>query len=588
MKKQKLVTHLFTSYIFIAIVAILLIIFFSSRAIEKFYFEQKIHNLEARAELLKEVIIRSGDSDTESFQKLCLRIGLATRTRVTIIDTLGLVLADSEEKPANMDNHGDRPEVIEALASGEGLSQRHSYTLEQEHLYYAKLIGSGEEKLIIRLSFSTLALEEILGSLKVDLILIGIGVIILIGALNWYISRLITKPIQIMEVGAKRFARGKLKLRVPESDIHELGSLARSLNEMAEQIFDRIRTVTQQKNEQIAILSSMTEGVIALDPKGVVLSINRAAAEMFGLKPKNILNRPLYEIIRHAELNNFVSRVYESKKNQQCRVQIYEPEDRILNVIGSRMPAKKGAIAGAVIVLTDLTQIQKLEGVRRDFVANVSHELKTPITSIQGYVETLQEGALYDKENAERFLSIIAKHADRLGQIVDDLLELSRIEEISEGDDQYFELTSVNELFEGAIQDFQVLTTQRHIEILKDLEPETQLNVNKKLMNHALGNLLDNALKYSDEGGQVTLRCFSKKKKIIIEVIDNGLGIELEHLGRIFERFYRVDKGRTRDVGGTGLGLSIVRHIARIHNSELEVDSYPGKGSTFRMIFRNT
>lgn len=569
----------------VAIVAILLIIFFSSRAIEKFYYEQKIDELQARTELLKEVFLGSGAYDTESLQELCFRIGLATHTRVTIIDTLGLVLADSEEDPANMDIHSDRPEVIEALSTGEGLSQRHSYTLEQEHLYYAKLIGSDEEKLIIRLSFSTMALGKALGSLKFDLILIGIAVIILIAALNWYISRLITKPVQIMESGAKRFARGKLKVKVPESDIHELGSLARSLNEMAEQIFDRIRTITQKKNEQLAILSSMTEGVIALDQNGSILSMNRAAAEMFGLKPKKCLNRPLYEIIRHAELNSFVSRVYESKQNQQCRIQIYEPEDRILNVIASRMPAKKGAIAGAVIVLTDLTQIQRLEGVRRDFVANVSHELKTPITSIQGYVETLQEGALDDKEHAERFLGIIAKHADRLGQIVDDLMELSRIEDISEGDEQYVELTSIEDLFESAIQNYHVLASQRRIEILRDIDLDIQLNVNKKLMNHALGNLLDNALKYSDEESQVTLRCLSKEKKVIIEVVDNGMGIESEHIDRIFERFYRVDKGRTRDVGGTGLGLSIVRHIARIHNAELEVESNPGKGSTFRMIF---
>ncbi|MCF7824298.1 MAG: PAS domain-containing protein [Candidatus Marinimicrobia bacterium] len=586
MKNQKLITRLFTSYVLIAVVAIILIIYFSSRAIEKFYFAQKAAELKARAELVQEIIGGYTIGETDSLHNLCESLGKRTDTRITLINSLGIVIADSKENPGNMDTHSDRPEVIEALERGEGLSRRHSYTLEEDHLYYARLMTEDGKNLIIRVSFPTVALEEALGALKVDLLLIGLIVILIIAGLNFYISRIITKPIEIMETGAKRFAKGKLKMKVPESSVLELGSLAKSLNEMAAQIFDRIRTITQQKNEQIAILSSMTEGVLALDKDGRILSANRAAADMFGYKPKRILNRFLYEMIRHAELNDFVAQVLNSNDTLQCRISVYEPEELILNVIGSRMPAKKGTIAGAVIVFTDLTRIQKLEGVRRDFVANVSHELKTPITSIQGYVETLQNGALTDTKNAERFLEIIAKHAARLGRIIDDLLELSRIEEFSGEDEKVLESTKIEDLFRSTIDNCQELSAERNIQIKTEIDPDLVLKVNTKLMVHALVNLLDNALKYSPQESVIILRAYQKKSSIILEVADEGVGIETEHLERIFERFYRVDRGRSRDIGGTGLGLSIVKHIARINKADLEVESTIGKGSIFRLTFR--
>ncbi|MCF7809214.1 MAG: HAMP domain-containing protein [Candidatus Marinimicrobia bacterium] len=587
MRKQALITQLFTSYIILVLIAITLIITISSGVIETFYFDQKTNDLKVRASLMEGILTQQDSLDYSSLQKFSREISSVISTRITIIGIDGVVLADSEEDPENMDLHNDREEVSQALVSGEGWSQRYSFTLDQEHIYYAKLIILDSTDLILRASFSTEDLDMALRSLKYDLITIGVGIIALIALINWYISRMITRPIQVMESGARRFARGKLKLKVPESNIRELGSLARSLNEMADEIYERIRMVTQQKNEQIAILSSMTEGVIALSPEGEILSANKAAASMFGLKSKKMLKRPLYEVIRHADLNIFVTKVLQSRKSTQTRISVFEPEERVLNVIGNQMPARKGAFAGAVLVFTDLTHIQKLEGVRRDFVANVSHELKTPITSIQGYVETLQEGAIDEPDNAERFLGIISKHADRLGQIIDDLLELSRIEEISDEDEKYFKPTSVEGLFDSALQNYHVSVKQKKMTIIKEIEADLTIDANQKLMTHALGNLLDNALKYSEEAGHITLRAYSNGKKVILEISDDGIGIDSEHLDRIFERFYRVDRGRSREVGGTGLGLSLVKHITRIHGAYLEVESLVGKGSTFRMTFKS-
>jgi len=584
-KKHKLSSRLFVSYFTLVFIALVTIVLFALNAYEKFYFDESIDNLRVRSLLVEEIIKRSHPASPDSLQVLCQKLGEEIETRITLINPDGFVIADSDENPNIMDKHHDRPEIIAALSGLDGVSQRSSYTLEEEHLYLAHLTQLTGPQMILRVSFPTKALTGALEELKSNLLWGGLFIIALLAILTWTISRQIIKPIKIMEGGALRFAKGKLKVKLPESNIQELGSLGQSLNLMAEQIYDRIRVITQQKNEQLAIMSSMTEGVLALNPQGEVLSCNRAAAEMFGLHQKAILGRLLHEIIRNTELIDFTGKVLRNKKSQECRILIYEPQERSLNVVGSRMPAKKGAIGGAVLVFTDLTQIQKLEGVRREFVANVSHELKTPITSIQGYVETLLDGALDDRDNAQNFLEIISKHATRLGQIVDDLLELSRIEELNDDEEQHLQLTPLLPVVDATIREFQASADSRNISITQQIDPQLELPLNTKLFSHALGNLLDNALKYSDQGSEVTFSTKAENDRIILEIVDSGQGIEQKHLNRIFERFYRVDKGRSRDVGGTGLGLSIVKHIARIHHALLEVESIVGEGSTFRFIF---
>ena len=585
MRDQKLAVRLFLSYLAVVVLALTLIILFATRATEDFYFQQSINNLSARAILVDEILESGKVTSPDSLQTLCQRLGNEIETRITLIDPSGRVLADSEEDPVNMDSHHDRPEILQVLAGQEGISRRSSYTLEEEHLYFAKMGSASQQAVIIRVSFPTLALKSALGNIKENFLMGGFLIVILLAMLNWYLSNQILKPIQIMEAGAKRFARGKLKVKIPESSIRELGSLAKSLNLMAEEIYDRIRVITQQKNEQMAILSSMTEGVLALSPNGELLSCNRAASNMFGIHPKSIKGRQLHEVIRHTELMDFVMEVLKSKKSQECSISIFEPEERTLSVIGNRMPAKRGAPGGAVLVLTDLTQIHRLEGVRREFVANVSHELRTPITSIQGYVETLQDGAIHESDNASKFLEIIAKHANRLGQIVDDLLELSRIEEIRGTEKQYLKTTELNPVIDETLSQFTGAAERRSITLAVDLEKGIELDLNGKLFSHALANLLDNAIKYSDRGTTISVRSRKHKNSLTLEIQDRGQGIEDKHLSRLFERFYRVDKGRSREVGGTGLGLSIVKHIARIHHAEIEVESVQGEGSTFRMIF---
>lgn len=588
MRKQRFISKLFISYISLAIGAILLIIAFSSEAINDFYLEQRVEDLRIRSELT-EVILQSTDmKDHHSVQQICEDIGASTETRITIIRFDGKVIADSDEDPVEMDLHHDRPEIKSAIEDGEGVSQRHSFTLDQDYLYYAKQIQVEGEGLVLRTSFSTINLDQALTSIQNEIKSIGAILIVLTILVNWYISRLITRPIEVMEAGAKRFAKGKLKAQLAEPNIVELASLSSSLNEMAEQIYTRIRVITEQKNEQMTILSSMSEGVIALSPEGDILSINKMASKMFGIKPKKCTGRKLHEVIRHSDLNEFIDLLFSGTETKRSRLSLSYPEERILNIVGNRMPAKKNESAGAVIVLTDLTQILKLEGIRQDFVANVSHELKTPVTSIQGYVETLQDGALKDPQSAEKFLGIIAKHSERLGLIIDELLQLSRLEELIDEADPEVENCSVSDLFGSVIQDLDPIITQGGIKIDQEIEADLTIQANSKMILNAITNLIENALKYSDNGSLIRLKAFSKGKKVILEVEDQGIGIQPEHLDRIFERFYRVDRGRSREVGGTGLGLSLAKHIARIHHATLEVDSVYGEGSTFRIIFRKS
>lgn len=585
MKKQTLIFRLFSSYLILAVAAIALTLIFGSSAIEKFYFERSVGNLEARSALLSEIIQRSASLAPTELDSLSKSIGGEINTRITLIAPDGQVLADSEEDPRRMDRHNDRPEIIDALQNGTGINRRSSYTLAEEHLYYARLSKWGDADIVVRVSYPTADLDAALDRIKSSFIVSGLVIVVLIALLNWWLSRQVIKPIKVMETGAKRFARGKLKMRIPRSSIAELGNLADSLNQMADEIFDRIRTITQQKNEQIAILSSMTEGVIAVDQESRLLSLNRAAENMFDIRSRNVVGRHIYEVIRHAELIELVNRSLEKKGNHESRIEVFEPTQRLLSAVGSKMPTKKGAPGGAVIVFTDLTHIQRLEAVRREFVANVSHELKTPITSIQGYVETLQDGALKEPETAEKFLNIIAKHSLRLGQIVDDLLELSRIEEITDGSDTDFPVCKISTLLEACATQHATAAETKDIKIIQEIQDDLERPMDLKLMTHAVGNLVDNAIKYSDKGQQITLRSYLDHGKAVIEVADQGSGIEAEHLDRIFERFYRVDRGRSRDVGGTGLGLSIVKHIARIHGIEVKVKSEPGRGTTFKLVF---
>jgi two-component system, OmpR family, phosphate regulon sensor histidine kinase PhoR len=400
-------------------------------------------------------------------------------------------------------------------------------------------------------------------------------------AISLLISRTVSQPVGQMKETAQRFAAGHLELRVPVPKQAELAGLARTLNEMARQLQERIQTISRQRNELEAILSSMTEGVLAVDEQGHIVSINQAAAKFLGADPSSAVGRSVEEIVRNTDFQEFVQATLNTEHPGQRDVALPSAENRIVRLDGAALADGKGHKSGAVIVISDMTRIRRLEEVRRDFVANVSHELRTPITSIKGFVETLLEGAFRKPQEAERFLRIIAKHSDRLNAIVEDLLVLSSLEEGAENRKITLEKVPLRPILKSVIEMSAIKAEERQIAVELDCEEQIEAQINTVLLEQALLNLVDNAIKYSEPESHVRLEAQRTGEWIAISVRDNGPGIARIHQDRIFERFYVVDKSRSRKLGGTGLGLAIVKHIAEVHGGHVTVQSAPGAGSTF-------
>jgi two-component system phosphate regulon sensor histidine kinase PhoR len=325
----------------------------------------------------------------------------------------------------------------------------------------------------------------------------------------------------------------------------------------------------------------MVEGVLAVDTEKHVISLNQAAARLLGTRLEQVQGRLLQEGIRHAELQRFVVAALSSERPVEGCMLLHPLSDRLVQATGTPLRDGRGRVLGAVIVLNDISRLRQLENLRRDFAANVSHELKTPITSIKGFVETLLDGGLHNPQDAQRFLQIVLRQADRLNAIIDDLLVLARIEKESETGDISLSPGRLLEVLQAALHEFEAKAAERQIALKLHCDPSLGAHINPALLQQAVMNLLDNAIKYSDPGGSVELVGEKRQDRVLISVRDQGCGIAPEHHARLFERFYRVDKARSRKLGGTGLGLAIVKHIVLAHGGEVTVQSAPGRGSTF-------
>ncbi len=357
---------------------------------------------------------------------------------------------------------------------------------------------------------------------------------------------------------------------------------------MAVELREHIDTVMRQRNEIEAVLSSMVEGVIAVDMEERVISMNHAAARMFRCDLAEVQGRSIQEVVRNTVLQQFVKNALSSQEAVEKEIVLSSDIDRFLNGHGTLLRDAEGKQIGALIVLNDVTRLLRLEKIRREFVANVSHEIKTPITAIKGFVETLRDGAVENHEDAERFLEIIGKHVDRLEVIIEDLLSLSRIEQEAEREKVVLDEGRLKDVLETAIQVCEAGAIAKKIGVELSCAEEIVAKLDPQLLEQAIVNLIDNAIKYSNDGGTVRVEALQRESETIISVRDQGCGIEKEHLPRLFERFYRVDKARSRQLGGTGLGLAIVKHIAQAHGGRVAVESIPGKGSTFSIHLPKT
>ena len=582
-KKKKLVWQLFPSYLLITLLSVLAISWYASSSLHHFFMDQTAADLKTRAVLVeRQIAAHMAPLDEASVDAICKEIGKDSSTRITVILPSGQVVGDSRETPRMMDNHATRPEIAAALKGKTGMSRRYSKTLKQKMMYVAIPLQQDNATYgVIRTSLPTTSIDRELRSIQLKIALGGFLIAVLAAGISLLVSRRISRPIEEMKKGADHFADGDLTHRLAAPDSEELASLADALNQMAVQLDRRIKTVVSQHNELETVLASMLEGVIAVDNEERIIKMNAAAAEFFERDAEECQGRDLHEVIRNSALQQFVRRSIASKVPEEDDIALYHNGERTLSMQSSPLLDANKEPIGTLVVFDDVTQLRRLEDMRRDFVANVSHEIKTPLTAIKGFVETLQQGSFDSSEESRRFLGIIQKHVDRLSSIVEDLLSLSRIEQEDEGQTIKIEAGSVSEIFRSVLQLCRPKAEEKNITVTIGGDEQISADFDGSLIEQAIVNLLDNAIKYSEPDSTIHLTAYRDDSEIRISVEDQGIGIAKKHLPRLFERFYRVDKARSRKMGGTGLGLAIVKHIAQAHGGHVTVESTLGKGSTF-------
>ncbi len=523
--------------------------------------------------------------------------------RVTVIAFDGLVLADSAEDPAKMENHSGRPEIREAFANGAGESVRHSATVNRDLVYRAvRYQPPAGSPVVLRMAVPLAEVSEAIAVVRHRLIVASLLILILGGAVSFFVSRGFSMRVERLKDFAGRVAAGDFRPLEREDTEDELTDLVRALNETAARLAGNIRTLTDERNRSSAILRSMVEGVAVIDAKERVVFCNQAFAEILGIDAARSEGRPLLEVVRQADLVELARRALQSGENVQGDLVLGTVAPRNFGVtaapitaLASQADAHAGAAAeaaggvssraeaqqrGAVIVLHDITELRRLERVRQDFVANVSHEFKTPLTAIQGFSETLLSGALEDQQNNRRFLQIIRDHAVRLGRLTDDLLKLARIE--AGKLELEFQPVALADIMESCATTTLLKASQRNLSLDVSFPPGLPpVRGDASLLREVLQNLLDNAVQYTQPGGKIALSAVTRDSEAVVTVADTGVGVPLADKERIFERFYRVDAARSREVGGTGLGLSIAKHIVEAHGGRIWVDSAVNQGSQF-------
>jgi len=578
---KKISWKLFFTYIIIIIICVTFTGILAIISLRNFYINHLSSNLKSNATLVANIL--EDDLSTNNLSQIKLKtkdLGKELETRITIIDINGIVLGDSEKDPALMENHADRPEIKEALQGKIGNSIRYSSTLEIDMLYIAiPIIKNGQILGVVRLSLPLTDVNRGIANLRKIIILATLIALAIASITSLIISLTITRPLQEMTKVSQKISKGDFskKLKICRQD--EIGQLANSLNLMSEELENKIRVISEDKNKMKVVLSSVIEGIIAIDKEGRIILFNNALKNMTDYSSDRVLGKFHWEIIRNNQLNELLKEVLQKGQPLTQEITIFSPQEKIFRASANPL-TKKNEVWGAVVVLNDITEIKKLEKMRSEFVANVSHELRTPLTSIQGFVETLKDGAINDPGKAQYFLEIIEKQSNRLNNLIEDILQLSKIE----SQEIIMNLQSINlrDLIDKTISEFKKKIEQKNHKIKINISPQLPLiKADPEQIEVVFRNLLDNAIKYTPNGGEIYISAFEKAENIYIEIADNGIGISAEHLPRIFERFYRVDKDRSRKLGGTGLGLAIVKHIVQAHGGTIGVESKPGKGSKF-------
>jgi len=572
------------SYILIIFFSFALIAYFLDKNLEKNSLQDIKSSLINEANLIENQIIPENlkKEDLVYLDALVKSLGPKIKSRITVINTQGKVLADSEEpaeKVLKMENHLTRPEVKMALTGDIGIASRYSSTLKINMLYVAvPLKDKNEITGILRVALPLLSVQNALLVVRKTVFFSLFFAMALALILGTMLTNSVVKPVNKIIYASRKFSKGDFAHKIILDSKDEMGELADTLNNMAQGLEDKIREVEIKNQHLVAILESMVEGIIVVDRNSRMLSINPTVEKIFSITKQDSEGKLLLEVIRDNNIAEIANGVIESGKFISRELSLVWPVRRIFQIDASPV-FQKSSVTGCLLVIHDITELRRLENMRRDFVANVSHELKTPLTSIKGFVETLLEGALEDKENSGHFLKIIQDHANRLDSLVNDLLDLSYLE--SKGAALKTEKANLKDLTTDILAGFRSQLKKKSVEAENELPVDLSVKIDKDKIDQVLTNLIDNAIKFNREKGSIRIYSQHANGKVKIIVEDSGIGIPQKDLPRIFERFYRVDKARSRELGGTGLGLSIVKHIVELHRGEAGVESTEGLGSSF-------
>lgn len=582
--RRKFFWKLALTFLALLLSVLLAVDFLAERALRANYEKDAYQELRDLARLVRLEPLRVAafppqTAEEQASLKEWLSTAVSSGARVTLIGADGRVLVDSQSDPSTMENHGDRPEVREAFATGEGRSIRQSVSLQRPLIYYAfRELLPNNTPVVVRLALPEEGVDEPLGRFRINLWLWSLLIFLIAGTIALLMSRAYSERIERLQEFSRRVAEGDFRPLPADGSGDTLEVLGASLNQTAERLDRTIRTLTEERNLSSAILGSMVEGVAVVNGQERLVFANPGFASILGLDVPPVAGKPLLEVVRQTELIEAVRRVLVGEPRVEAEIATGTLRQHFFAATVASVRA--GDTTGAVIVLHDITELRKLERIRRDFVANVSHEFRTPLTAIQGFAETLLAGALDDPQNRGRFLGIILEHARRLARLTEDLLKLSQMD----ADRLELEIRSVSvaQLIESCYETARHRAAEKGLTLSLDLPGRLpDVAGDARRLQEVLQNLLDNAIQYTIEGGKITLSAVLRRDEVVFTVSDTGIGIPLSDQPRIFERFYRVDAARSREAGGTGLGLAIAKHLVEVHGGRLWVESEVGVGSQF-------
>jgi len=574
---------LYASYAALVVLGLIVVGVLTSRWVASDTVRETQRSLEVRARLLQDLATTALRDGADSvLRRHVVALGDETGTRITVIRADGVVVLDSDEDPVTMDDHGSRPEVLEAKDRGIGTATRFSRTIVANLMYVALAVpDTGATLGYVRTSVSLSAVRERMSALRDRLVLGGAFGALVALAIGLFVAQRVTRPLASMTAVAEAFSRGQYGQRVAQASNDELGVLASGFNRMAGQLEERMQTITEDRSKLLTILGGMVEGVVAVDSEQRVVHLNSAAGRILGVSPEASVGKPIWEITRIRQVGEAI----EEALHQAHEVTVELDHEtaageRVVELQGAPLQNGHGGLVGAVLVLHDVTELRRLETVRQDFVANVSHELKTPITAIRGLIDTIVDDRAMPEETKTQFLLKIQNQSLRLSRLVTDLLTVARLE--SGAGLLETEPLDVASLVRRSAANFRTDADSNGIALSVEVPPEpVMVEGDGEALELMINNLLDNALKYTPGNGHVWARVSVDGDRAIIAVEDTGIGIAREHHDRVFERFYRVDKARSRELGGTGLGLSIVKHVCKAHGATIALASAPASGSTF-------